>query len=162
MCLRQCNLRTDGYLHRCKMPFVLAILTVRACWLLVGLRLVTAQLTKIGGVCSITRMLMFIVSSKGASGLGLLNVNEKGMEFQRPTIPLTSAMRQLLRKVYSEDLASCEWEAVQVFQRKMTELQQRVARLLLAAACQHLHPLTCTYDILRPQLSAEFLSLGLC
>ena len=113
-------------------------------------------------VCSITRMLMFIVSSKGVSGLGLLNVNEKGMEFQRPTIPLTSAMRQLLRKVYSEDLASCEWEAVQVFQRKMTELQQRVARLLLAAACQHLHPLTCTYDILRPQLSAEFLSLGLC
>ena len=48
--------------------------------------------------------------------------------------------RQLLRKVYSEDLASCEWEAVQVFQRKMTELQQRVARLLLAAACQHLRP----------------------
>jgi hypothetical protein len=93
-------------------------------------------------VCSITRMLILIVSSKGVRRLGLLHMNEKGMEFQRPTVPPTSLTmpRQLLRKVYSEDLASCEWEAVQVFQRKMTELQQRVARLLLAAACQHLRP----------------------
>ena len=90
MYLGQCNLRTDGYLHRCKMPFVLAILTVRACWLLVGLRLVTAQLMKIGRVCSITRMLIFIVSSKGVRRLGLLHMNEKGMEFQRPTVPPTS------------------------------------------------------------------------
>lgn len=63
----------------------------------------------------------------------------------------TDEDRQLLRKVYSEDLASCEWEAVQVFQRKMTELQQRVARLLLAVMKGRARP-----EVFDAEASANF------
>ncbi|CAE7369488.1 SKOR [Symbiodinium pilosum] len=64
----------------------------------------------------------------------------------------TDEDRQELRELYAEDMASSsDWGHIQVFQRRMTDLQQRVARLLVAVLKGRARP-----EVFDAEASARF------